>query len=726
MMSLQSNPQLVVYHLYQLSNSLSASTTEMVNSLRTMCTHNVDSPDILCKQSLEESARNCSGKMIMYLPKIYKQNKSASKKFHPIKNTSNGEEFKLAVQLLSPIQPLRLKKKYQAPWEISFISANTFEENKRNGFQRGPSSSPHTTTYIMSSRNLHPALLQSSSLACQKRGFKTERIANREKERNSGVFSQIANLFRPSKPEIAIKPNMDKFADTKTVEAVTSAWMKIYEGGFKAGESAEQRKRNRGYWIIGLVLLSTFVSVARLFLKNFPFREQIKIVSPEEIDVTFADVRGSEEVKKELETVVNFLKNPKKYAALGARLPKGVLLVGEPGVGKTLLARAVAGEARVPFFYASGSEFDEILVGEGARRIRNLFRIAKANAPCVIFLDEIDSVGAKRTKSSVHPYANQSINQLLSEMDGFQANEGVVVLAATNRASELDKALVRPGRFDMSIQVPYPRTRDRRDIIQYYLQKIACRNIDIELIVKLTAGWNGANLENLLNWAAIIAATENSEYVNMQHITNAFDRLVLGVSWGSGDISDSMKETRRVAYHEAGHTLVSLLTPGCSPIHKVTIEARGSSLGHTASIRGDELLPTKAEFKAQLDKCFGGQVAEELIYGSDEVSTGCASDLENATEIASTMVRKYGMGVINRAIHDSESLSGGAQDKIDTDIDKLLTESKERAKNVLLNHITDLHKIAGALLEYKTLTRADLMQLLGKTDEVESSESSKP
>ncbi|XP_026282071.1 ATP-dependent zinc metalloprotease YME1 homolog isoform X2 [Frankliniella occidentalis] len=725
MMSLQSNPQLVVYHLYQLSNSLSASTTEMVNSLRTMCTHNVDSPDILCKQSLEESARNCSGKMIMYLPKIYKQNKSASKKFHPIKNTSNGEEFKLAVQLLSPIQPLRLKKKYQAPWEISFISANTFEENKRNGFQRGPSSSPHTTTYIMSSRNLHPALLQSSSLACQKRGFKTERIANREKERNSGVFSQIANLFRPSKPEIAIKPNMDKFADTKTVEAVTSAWMKIYEGGFKAGESAEQRKRNRGYWIIGLVLLSTFVS-ARLFLKNFPFREQIKIVSPEEIDVTFADVRGSEEVKKELETVVNFLKNPKKYAALGARLPKGVLLVGEPGVGKTLLARAVAGEARVPFFYASGSEFDEILVGEGARRIRNLFRIAKANAPCVIFLDEIDSVGAKRTKSSVHPYANQSINQLLSEMDGFQANEGVVVLAATNRASELDKALVRPGRFDMSIQVPYPRTRDRRDIIQYYLQKIACRNIDIELIVKLTAGWNGANLENLLNWAAIIAATENSEYVNMQHITNAFDRLVLGVSWGSGDISDSMKETRRVAYHEAGHTLVSLLTPGCSPIHKVTIEARGSSLGHTASIRGDELLPTKAEFKAQLDKCFGGQVAEELIYGSDEVSTGCASDLENATEIASTMVRKYGMGVINRAIHDSESLSGGAQDKIDTDIDKLLTESKERAKNVLLNHITDLHKIAGALLEYKTLTRADLMQLLGKTDEVESSESSKP
>ncbi|KAJ1519313.1 hypothetical protein ONE63_004612 [Megalurothrips usitatus] len=723
MLTLQPNHQ-VVYHLSQLSNCLSATTSQIVNGFKTLntqkTTNSQDQSDIICKESLDETIKNYTNDLVICLPKISKKTHKSNSKFTSGKSTSSEiEELRRAVQILSPLKPLPSNKRLQAPWEVSFISTDSFEGNKRLGFQKLPSASTCSSIYNLTSKNLDYTLFHMKRLdSYQKRGFKTERIVDKEKERNSSASSRLYYLFfKPPKPEIKPIPSLEKFVDAKNVDAVATALVKVYGEGYTAGKSSEKLKKLR-LFISGIfaAILVIFGLRAFMVMKNFPFTDNIKRVSPDEIDVTFADVRGSEEVKKELITVVNFLKNPKKFAVLGAKLPKGVLLVGEPGVGKTLLARAVAGEARVPFFYASGSEFDEILVGEGARRIRNLFRIAKENAPCVIFVDEIDSVGAKRAKSSVHPYANQSINQLLSEMDGFASNEGVVVLAATNRASDLDKALVRPGRFDMAIEVPSPRKGDRRDIIQYYLKKITCRNIDIDVLVKMTPGWNGANLQNLLNWAAILAATENSEYVNMHHILSAYDRIVLGVSWGAANANELQKDMRRIAYHEAGHTLVSLLTPGSKTIHKVTIEARGSALGHTAQLEDDEALETKAALTARVDVCFGGQVAEEFIYGPEEVSGGCSSDLVAATSIAKTMVRKFGMGATNRHLDDSESLSGEAQTAIDKDIDKILNESKERAKSQLANHAADLHKIAGALLEYKTLSRADLMEILGKTD----------
>lgn len=742
MLSLQPNHQ-VVFQLSQLSNCLNATTTQVVNGLRNLTTKSADGSyppnDIVCYESLEETVKNCSGEMaLVNFPKIHQRTHQSNKRLAGWKNSSGKEELKNIVDLLSPLKPLPLKDRYYAPWEISFVSTKSFDGNKSLGFQKLPPTSGHSSMYILKFSSLHPQLLQAHNQGHQRRGFKTERIIVKEKEqRNSSIFGQMANSLslpiqfnNPSSPQKganakavdAVAAALEKGGDTKSVNAVASALVKIYGEGVTAGKGTEKLKKYR--WFLYGMLAATLIMGARsfVFMKNFPFSDSIKSVSPEEIEVTFSNVRGMEEVKKELITVVNFLKSPKKFAALGARLPKGVLLVGEPGVGKTLLARAVAGEAQVPFFYASGSEFDELLVGEGARKIRNLFRIAKANAPCVIFLDEIDSVGGKRSNSSVHPYANQSINQLLSEMDGFQSSEGVVVLAATNRESDLDSALVRPGRFDMSIKVPRPRMGDRRDIIQYYLQKIACRNIDIDVLVKMTAGWNGANLENMLNWAAIIAATEDSEHVNMRHIHNAFDRIVLGVSWGNANESEMQDSLRRTAYHEAGHALISVLTPGNGVLHKVTIEARGQSLGHTETLpENDDIERTKAEFKAEIDKCFGGIVGEELIYGTDHVGSGSSSDLAQATNIAKLMVRRLGMGATNRHLGDAESLAGEAQVAIDKNIDSILNESKERVKDVLLSHVADLHKIAGALLEYKTLSGTDVLQLLGTIDDANSS-----
>lgn len=340
---------------------------------------------------------------------------------------------------------------------------------------------------------------------------------------------------------------------------------------------------------------------------------------------------------------VYYRKNPDKFSSLGGKLPKGVLLVGPPGTGKTLLARAVAGEAGVPFFHAAGPEFDEILVGQGARRVRDLFATAKQKAPCVIFIDEIDSVGAKRTNSVLHPYANQTINQLLTEMDGFRQNEGVIVLGATNRRDDLDKALIRPGRFDVEIQVPLPDFGGRKEIIKLYLDKIKySSNVDLDVLARGTTGFTGADLENMINQAALRAAIDGLSSVTMNYIENSRDKVLMGPEKRSR-IPDE-EANKITAYHEAGHVLVAYYTKDSHPLHKVTIIPRGSSLGHTASIPEKEAYHvTKSQMLATMDTLMGGRVAEELIFGPEKVTTGASSDLSKATQMATNMVKDWGM-----------------------------------------------------------------------------------
>lgn len=402
-------------------------------------------------------------------------------------------------------------------------------------------------------------------------------------------------------------------------------------------------------------------------------------VDPEEIHVTFDDVKGVNEAKQELTDVVEFLKNPEKFSALGGRLPKGVLLVGPPGTGKTLLARAVAGEARVPFFHAAGPEFDEILVGQGARRVRDLFKAAKERAPCVIFIDEIDSVGGKRTTSVIHPYANQTINQLLSEMDGFQHHEGVIVLGATNRRDDLDQALRRPGRFDIEIYVHKPDLNGRREILDFYLAKVLTKSLDVESLAKSTTGFTGADIETMVNQAALRAAIDGADHVTMEHLEKAREKVLLGPEL-KGRMPDK-EETKITAYHEAGHALVSFYTKEGHALSKVTVIPRAGSLGHTSYIpKKDVYHVTKSQLLASMDTMLGGRAAEELIFGPDKVTTGASSDLQRATEIAEAMVKNYGMSekMGFRAERESTGNDSGSEyspntnEIIDTEVKRLL------------------------------------------------------
>lgn len=330
------------------------------------------------------------------------------------------------------------------------------------------------------------------------------------------------------------------------------------------------------------------------------------------------------------------------------------------GTGKTLLARAVAGEAGVPFFHAAGPEFDEVLVGQGARRVRDLFKAAKDRAPCVIFIDEIDSVGGKRTNSVLHPYANQTINQLLSEMDGFHQNEGVIVLGATNRRNDLDKALLRPGRFDVEVSVPVPDFVGRQQIITLYLKKVLHKNIDIEQLARGTTGFTGADLENMINQAALRAAIDGADVVTMKHLENARDKVIMGPERKSRLPDEEANEI--TAYHEAGHAIVGYYTKDASALHKVTIIPRGQSLGHTAYLpKKEQYHVTKSQLLAMMDTAMGGRAAEELIFGPEKITAGAGDDLKRATKIAHNMVKDLGMsdkfGL--RTIHDPEPYAAG-------------------------------------------------------------------
>ena len=434
----------------------------------------------------------------------------------------------------------------------------------------------------------------------------------------------------------------------------------------------------------------------------------------EKAKVTFKDVAGVDEEKEELEEIVEFLKTPKKFTDMGARIPKGVLLVGQPGTGKTLLAKAVAGEAGVPFFIISGSDFVEMFVGVGASRVRDLFEQAKKNAPCIIFIDEIDAVGRQRGAGlgGGHDEREQTLNQLLVEMDGFSANEGVIVIAATNRPDVLDKALLRPGRFDRQIVVSAPDVKAREEILEVHSRKKKLgEDVDLKLIAKNTAGFAGADLENVLNEAALLAARRNLEVIGMKEIEDAMVQVTMGPEKKSR--VRSQKENKLVAYHEAGHAVVSRYLPTQDPVHQISIVPRGMAGGYTMyRPTEDKSFMSKTEMEENIVSLLGGRVAEKLIL--DDISTGASNDIERATKIARSMVTKYGMSdrigamtlgssqeevFLGRDFAQGKEYSEETASLVDTETKRIIDKAYEQAIDILNTHIDKLHAVAKVLLE---------------------------
>jgi cell division protease FtsH len=475
-----------------------------------------------------------------------------------------------------------------------------------------------------------------------------------------------------------------------------------------------------GLWVFLLRQLQAGGSRAFSFGKS-----KAKLLSGDTPKLTFADVAGADEAKVELQEIIEFLKDPQKFTRLGGRLPKGALLVGPPGTGKTLLAKAVAGEAGRPFFSMSGSDFVEMFVGVGASRVRDLFEQGKAHAPCIIFIDEIDAVGRHRGAGlgGGHDEREQTLNQLLVEMDGFESNDGVILIAATNRPDVLDPALLRPGRFDRQIVVDAPDVRGREGILRVHTRKIPlAADVVLEVIAKGSPGMAGADLANLVNEAALLAARRNKSLVDMQDFEDAKDKVMLGVERKSLVLSE--EERRLTAYHEAGHSVVSMKTEGSDPIHKVTIVPRGRALGLMMSLPDkDRYGQTKEWLIGRLAIAFGGRVAEELIFGPNKVTTGAGSDIEQATAIARRMVTQFGMSekigmmaigdreqeiFLGREFGQRREVSERTAQVVDDEVKHFLDEAHEKARTILTENRVLLDQIAAALLERETIDREDI------------------
>src|SRR5712691_3667348 len=462
-------------------------------------------------------------------------------------------------------------------------------------------------------------------------------------------------------------------------------------------------------------------------------KSRAKLLTGDTPKITFADVAGCDEAKQELEEIIEFLKDPLKFQRLGGRLPKGALLIGPPGTGKTLLAKAVAGEAARPFFSMSGSDFVEMFVGVGASRVRDLFEQGKAHAPCIIFIDEIDAVGRHRGAGlgGGHDEREQTLNQLLVEMDGFESNDGVILLAATNRPDILDPALLRPGRFDRQIVVDMPDVKGREQILRVHTRKIPlAQGVDLERIAKGTPGLSGAELSNIVNEAALLAARRNKVQVDYQDLEDAKDKVMLGLERKSMVLTE--EERRLTAYHEAGHALVGLTVPGIDPIHKVTIVPRGRALGITFFLpEKDRRNVTKQWLLGQLAMSYGGRVAEELVFGPDKVTTGAYSDIQQATEMARRMVTQFGMSdaigpvavgdreaeiFLGREVVQRREVSERTAELVDTELKRLLGEAYEHARDILTKHRDQLDRLAAALLERETLDREEVdLVVAGRT-----------
>lgn len=464
-------------------------------------------------------------------------------------------------------------------------------------------------------------------------------------------------------------------------------------------------------------------------------KAKIKNMSDEKRKTTFKDVAGADEEKEELKEIVEFLKDPKKYNALGARIPKGVLLVGPPGTGKTLLARAVAGEAGVPFFSISGSDFVEMFVGVGASRVRDLFDQAKKNAPGIIFIDEIDAVGRQRGAGlgGGHDEREQTLNQLLVEMDGFGANEGVIMIAATNRPDILDPALLRPGRFDRQIMVGSPDIKGREEILKVHAHgKPLAPDVDLLTIAKSTAGFTGADLENLLNEAALLAARKNRKAITMEEIEEATIKVVVGTEKKSRVMSK--KEKKLTAYHESGHAIITQYCDTQDPVHQISIIPRGMAGGYTMSLPSeDKVYKTYSEMKEEIMVLLGGRVAEALILG--DISTGASNDIERVTKMATAMVTKYGMSkkmgpicygsdnneiFIGRDMGHVKNYSDQTASEIDDEVKDIIYEGYRNTEQILIKHKDELHKVANFLIEHEKMTGEDFITLINEQNEIKS------
>lgn len=480
-------------------------------------------------------------------------------------------------------------------------------------------------------------------------------------------------------------------------------------------------------WLIPIALLSYGASSAFNYLVEHGTIFRSGEVAEKSVDVSqstvkFKDVCGCDEARAEFEEIVEFLKDPSKFTSLGGKLPKGILLTGPPGTGKTLLARATAGEADVPFFFMSGSEFDELYVGVGAKRIRDLFTKAREKAPAIVFIDELDAIGGKRNPKD-QAYAKQTLNQLLVELDGFSQTLGVIIIGATNFPESLDKALTRPGRFDKEVTVELPDVRGRIDILNSHMKNIeTAENIDPSILARGTPGLSGADLMNLVNQAAVHASQLSAPAVDMSHFEWAKDKILMGAAKKKMVLTEEAR--RNTAYHEAGHAIMAMYSSGSTPLYKATILPRGRALGVTFQLpEMDKVDMTKKECFARLDVCMGGKIAEEMLHGPENVTSGCSSDLANATGIARAMVTSFGMSDIIgpvRLSDDWESWSPKLRDMADNEVRDYLISSENRAKKLLDERKIELQRLAEGLLEYETLTREE-MEALVKGEKISKS-----
>ncbi|WP_405051857.1 ATP-dependent zinc metalloprotease FtsH [Sphingomonas sp.] len=534
-----------------------------------------------------------------------------------------------------------------------------------------------------------------------------------------------------------------KLASGETFRTLAPADAQVTDRLLKGGVQIQaQEAEQSSFWLIllyqslpFLLILGISFFVMRQMQKNAGSgamgfgKSRARMLTQKEGRVTFADVAGIDEAREELQEIVEYLKDPGKFARLGGKIPKGALLVGSPGTGKTLLARAIAGEAGVPFFTISGSDFVEMFVGVGASRVRDMFDQAKKSAPCIVFIDEIDAVGRHRGAGlgNGNDEREQTLNQLLVEMDGFEANEGIIIVAATNRPDVLDPALLRPGRFDRQVIVPLPDIEGREKILEVHMRKVPLApDVDPRVIARGTPGFSGADLANIVNEAALLAARLGKRLVAMAQFESAKDKVMMGTEWKSLVMTDD--EKKMTAYHEAGHAIVAIHEAASDPIHKATIIPRGRALGMVMRLpERDSYSYHRDKMYANLSIAMGGRVAEEIIFGHDKVSSGASSDIQQATKLARSMVTQWGMseklGPLQYEEQQGETFLGYSQTQrqtmsnetaqvIDTEIRRFVEEGLDRAKHLLNTHIDELHSLAKALLEYETLSGEEIKIVL--------------
>jgi len=555
---------------------------------------------------------------------------------------------------------------------------------------------------------------------------------------NSGKTSQIV----VNNNQLTITPKGQEHATQVSYKEDGSS---IYEQGLQQGKTTiinKPQSSSNGFWVIVLGNVLPVVIIAVILIMMFRSaqgqgnqalsfgKSRARLYGNEKDKIIFSNIAGNDEAKQDLEEVVEFLKYPKKFEGVGAKIPKGVLLIGPPGTGKTMLARAVAGEANAPFFSISGSEFVEMFVGVGASRVRDLFNKAKKNAPCIIFIDEIDAVGRRRGSGmgGGHDEREQTLNQILVEMDGFEQGQNVIVLAATNRSDVLDPALLRPGRFDRRVNIELPDRRDRKLILEtHFKDKPVAKDVDLDALAAKSAGSSGADLANIVNESAIIAARHNRKVIEDEDVVAAFEKVAIGPERKSKIMSDKEKEL--TAYHEAGHAVVGHVLPDSDMVHKVTIIPRGGTGGVTWFIPPeDKSYHSIIEYKDVLARMLGGRAAEELVYGEDRVTTGAGSDLQKAAELARDMVVNQGMGkrlrdqvfhvdegmMLDRLVHERQYSDETAK-IIDDEVESLITEAAKRARVVLKANLKKLEELKDALLAKETVEAEEVIKILKGT-----------